>query len=140
MKYFVHQKHYNRVVLMIDSNVIDLEEMADFLLESGFNILKATTAKEGISLLKRYKPDLIILDYQLSDMKADSFLKRIKFRLNVKNPPKIILISKSMPNNILDFFEIGVDNYFSKPIVNRMLIDEVVHLLQDQYRSEIGKG
>lgn len=66
-----------RKVLVIDDSVMLLSFVKEILGESNYDAAAAATAEEGLSMAAREKPDLILLDYILPDLKGDEVLSRL---------------------------------------------------------------
>ncbi|MEI7999555.1 MAG: response regulator [Candidatus Omnitrophota bacterium] len=137
---FPNQRHYNNIVLAIDSHQNDLDYISQTALQGGFNVLKSTTGAEGLVLAKRYNPDLIIIDFELPDMKEEEFFKEIKQEQKLSNVPVLVVSTLNNPNDIIDAYEWGVENYLIKPISKKFLFSEMQRLIQERHQTRLGHG
>ena len=90
--------------------------------EEEFNITTAISGKEGLEVIEKTNPTLIILDMMLPDMNGLDVLKTIK---NEKKIPVIMLSGKDSPQLIESAKEIGVDDFLPKPFRDEELVEKV---------------
>ena len=99
-------------LLVIDDEKPILDLMRDHFSLRGYEVLTADTAEEGLRAAFKERPDVVLLDYKLTDYLGDEVLLRIK-----KNLPKIkvIMISGFSGTNFESHLkEYGVDCFFPK--------------------------
>ncbi len=84
-------------VLIIDDNTTDVKLLAD-MLESqkgeDYKIIKSSGGKEGLALVDREQPDLIILDLLMPEVNGFEVIKALKLNEHTKNIPIIIITAK----------------------------------------------
>ena len=104
---------------MVDKEVliIDDEPQIRKLLEislgnSGYHVLKATNAREGMAAASRYNPDLIILDIGLPDENGHSVLSRLR---EWYTNPILILSVLNDESDIVSALDNGANDYLCKP-------------------------
>ena len=56
-----------KVILVVEDQPLHMKLAVDLLQLNGFQVLQATSGKEAIALLKKEKPDLVLLDMGLPD-------------------------------------------------------------------------
>lgn len=96
------------------------------LISDGFyNIKKAFDGKEAIDMLKKEKPDLVILDVMLPEIDGFEVCKYIKSNTYLNKIQVIMLTAKKMEEDILTGFECGAVDYISKPFNNKILLARV---------------
>jgi twitching motility two-component system response regulator PilH len=66
-----------RKVLVIDDSTMLLHFVRDMLMEANYDVTTATTGTEGVAATKAERPELILLDYVLPDMRGDEVLRRL---------------------------------------------------------------
>ena len=102
-------------ILIIDDEV-DVMKMVVYRLKAkGFEIVTATSGKDGISMAKTHTPDLILLDYRLLDMNAPEAAKKLREEEKLKHTP-IILITASIQEIQEKAKECDAIEYIAKPI------------------------
>src|SRR4029077_10336970 len=97
------------VVLCIDDDGSGLEARRLLLEESGYEVLTATTGKEGLELFARYSVDLVLVDYEMPGMKGDFVAARMK---DIKPHVPLVMFSSHvrLPEDKLT----SVDAFLSK--------------------------
>ena len=100
------------------------------LSKEGFKIKEAETGQEGLQLIKRELPDLVILDWMLPDFSGIEVCRLIKRDNKLKSIPVIMLTAKSEIEDKVRGLEMGVDDYITKPFNNKELILRVKSLLK----------
>ncbi|RAL57528.1 hypothetical protein BLD25_02635 [Candidatus Gracilibacteria bacterium GN02-872] len=103
-------------------NIIFLLKKNNFLGEGAF------CGEEALSKLGNSNYDLIILDINMPIMNGKEFL--VKIRSNGKNIPVIVLTSNSMLDDKLELFDLGADDYMTKPFEIEELIARIKSILK----------
>jgi DNA-binding response OmpR family regulator len=67
-----------RKVLVIDDSLMLLNFVKEILIEANYDVSTATNAQESLAVAKANRPDLILLDYVLPDMKGDEVTRRLR--------------------------------------------------------------
>lgn len=108
------------------------------LISDGFcNIKKAFDGTEALELIKKDKPDLILLDVMLPEINGFDLCKIIKNDIYLKSIQVIMLTAKKMEEDILKGFESGAIDYISKPFNNKILLARIkAHLLNISSENE----
>ena len=91
----------------------------------GFTSLQAKDGQEGLNLLSS-NPDLVVLDVMLPKISGYELLPEIK-KLNI---PVIMLTAKSSLKSKIDGFNLGADDYMTKPFENLELISRINAVLR----------
>jgi len=114
-------------LLVVDDESGILEEVKSFFEEEGFHVLTAESGEEGIQLLKREKPDILILDMKLPDMSGLLVLKICK---ETSPLTKVIVNTGYVDQSLIDQAEeLGRDVFLQKPFDLECLKLEVERLL-----------
>jgi two-component system, response regulator, stage 0 sporulation protein F len=114
-------------LLVVDDESGILEEVKEFFEEEGFNVFTADSGEGGIELLKREKPDVLLLDIKLPDMSGLLVLKICK-----ESSPltKVIVNTGYVDQVIIDQAEeLGRDVFLQKPFDLEYLRKEVNRLI-----------
>jgi DNA-binding response OmpR family regulator len=90
-------------------------------------VVSATSGKEGITLIKRESPDVLILDINLPDISGFEVLKSIR---EFSSLPVIILTVRADDTDILKGLEAGADDYIIKPFNYLTLLARVKAVLR----------
>jgi len=127
----------NKKILVIEDD-INIVELIKFNLEDNNYIVDvAYHGKEGLSKAYDFMPDLILLDIMLPELDGLGVLNQLRNDDKIKNIPVIIVTAKTSELDKIVGFEIGADDYITKPFsVNEMLSRIKAHLRRSDRESE----
>ena len=117
----------NKTILIIDDDRKLNNLLRDYLEKFGFKVTAATHPDEGLHILKRELPDLIILDIMLPDMDGFEVCKRIRKEYFV---PIIMLTARGEVTDRVVGLELGADDYLPKPFEPRELVARIQSVLR----------
>jgi two-component system phosphate regulon response regulator PhoB len=101
----------------------DLLSVLDFNLRAaGFETILATRGEEALLALKRRIPDLVLLDLMLPDLPGTEICRRIKADPRTRHVPVVMLTAKGDEVDRVVGFELGADDYVTKPFSVRELV------------------
>jgi two-component system phosphate regulon response regulator PhoB len=110
-------------ILIIEDDITIVRGLEAAFRFHGFDLLTAGEGAAGLTLLQSKKPDLIILDIMLPGL--DGFATCKKIREFNENIPIIILSAKTRESDKLLGFELGADDYVTKPFSTKELIARI---------------
>lgn len=117
----------NEKILIIEDDPTIIEGLTAAFEFHGFKLFTAMNGMQGIALLKNEKPELVIIDIMLPDIDGFDICKKI--RETDQLIPIIFLTAKNQESDKLLGFELGANDYVTKPFSARELIARVkVHL------------
>ncbi len=106
----------NIKILYIEDDPDARALMGDILRYQGYTYLEANRGLEGIRLAKLHKPDLIIIDLMLPDMRGSEVTTHLKSQPGLEKIP-IIALTGAAEENVREYvLAAGCDGYISKPI------------------------
>jgi|CXWL01.1.fsa_nt_gi response regulator RpfG family c-di-GMP phosphodiesterase len=125
-------------IVIIDDLATNRTFFQRVLEKRGYTILTAISGEEGIPLVKKEKPDLVLLDFVMPGMKGPDVCKAIKADQVTKDVPVLFLTSVDAPTDIIACYEQGAENFLTKPIQAGELVKHVEMILDDykDQRSE----
>ncbi len=112
----------NKKILVVDDEKPISDIIKFNLVKEGFNVETAYDGEEALNLVKKYQPDLILLDVMLP--KLDGFQVCRKVR-ETSNTPIIMLTAREEEVDKILGLELGADDYVTKPFGMRELIARV---------------
>jgi DNA-binding response OmpR family regulator len=101
-------------ILIIEDEKLLSEMYEDKFSQSGFLAVVAKSAEEGLELLKKEKPDLVLLDILLPQENGIQFLKRIKDIPEISKTPVIVFSNYDDPETKKKAFGLGAKDYLIK--------------------------
>jgi len=122
------QKHIK--ILVIDDVGVDQRLACAAIERGGYTALKANNGRSGFELAQEQKPHLIILDYNLPDIKGPELCKLLRGHYDTQQIPILFLTGLTAPDNVIECFEQG-GNYLAKPISTKLLLKEINSILKD---------
>ena len=123
-----------RTILIVEDEDILREIMKDYLLNEGYNVLEAIDGKEALSIFEEHEVHLIILDIMLPELDGWAVCRRIRKKSNV---PIIMLTARVDEDDTLLGFELGADDYVTKPYSPPILLARAKRLIESRYSSTI---
>lgn len=103
-------------VLVIEDDELTLEAMKRSLVVFGFETFMASDATEGLKLANDIKPSFILLDWMMPEMDGMKVLTRLKDNRKTKKTPVFMLTARGTIGDLDEAFEIGADDYITKPL------------------------
>jgi DNA-binding response OmpR family regulator len=115
-------------VLLVDDDFEIVDSMRFALEAKGYEILVARDGNQGLAMVEREDPDLVILDMMMP--KRSGFLVLEKLRRTRRVPMRVIMITANEGSRHKAYAEmLGVDDYIRKPFAMDRLLDSVHRLL-----------
>ena len=117
-------------ILIVDDER-DLLSLLDFnLRQGGFETLLAASGLEALQHLRRRVPDLVLLDLMLPDVAGTEVCRMLKSDPRTKHVPVVMLTAKGEEVDKVVGFELGADDYVTKPFSVRELVLRVRAVLR----------
>jgi two-component system phosphate regulon response regulator PhoB len=108
-------------ILVVDDEP-DLLELVQFnLTQAGYQVDTAQTGTRALERLRQAPPDLLLLDLMLPDFSGTEICKRVRADARLADLPIIMLTAKAEEIDRVVGFELGADDYVSKPFSPREL-------------------
>ena len=114
-------------VLVADDEKAIRESIKDYLEAKGYSVKTATDGESALELFYENSFDLVILDVMMPKMDGWEACREIR---KISKVPIIMLTAKSEESDELLGFELGVDEYISKPFSPRILVARVDAILR----------
>jgi DNA-binding response OmpR family regulator len=116
-------------ILVCDDDPVILNVVYMKLKSENFGeIVQAIDGQQGIDLISKNHFDLIITDLQMP-LQTGLDLARYVRKQQKRNTPIIVLSSEGLENIVMEAFEIGVNDFVTKPFSVKELVDKVKKLL-----------
>jgi two-component system phosphate regulon response regulator PhoB len=117
-------------ILVVDDepDILDLVRLA--LSDAGFAVETAQSGQQALESLRRTAPDLAILDLMLPDMSGTEVCRFIRSRPELSDVLVLMLTARSEEVDRVVGFELGADDYVTKPFSPRELVLRVRALLR----------
>ena len=119
-------------VLIVDDEPKIVEAVAAYLENSGYTAITASDGEKALLLVEKMNPDLVVLDLMLPKISGEEVCKAIR---KISRIPIIMLTAKIDEDDKINGFNIGADDYVTKPFSPRELMARINSLLR---RSDEG--
>lgn len=113
-------------VLYIEDDLSISEEVVFFLTKKVKTVHVAYDGKEGLSLFRKFKPDIIVTDIEMPELNGLEMIKLIKGENKIT--PIIVTSAFSETNKLIKAIELGVDSYLIKPMNLKVLFEKIESL------------
>lgn len=121
--------------MVVDDDVKLRSTISDYLLEFGFDVLSASDGAEAINVFEAEKDkiDLVLLDIMMPKIDGYDVLKIIRKTSDV---PVIMLSAREHEKDQLKGYELGVDNYITKPFLLSVLKENIKACIQRASKTQ----
>ena len=116
-------------ILLVEDTLSEMELMSHYSRESGYLVINANTAQEGIEKAIEQKPDAIVTDVVMPGMSGFELCRSLKKNPNTANVPIVICTSKNQEIDRLWGMKQGADAYVTKPFTREQLLRAVKSVL-----------
>lgn len=117
--------HATPKVLVVDDDS-DIVELLEYnLVKEGYTVLTASNGKKAIEIAKTFIPDLILLDIMMPQMDGIETGRMLRQNPDIKNTYILFLTARSEEYSEVAAFEVGADDYITKPIKPRALMSRI---------------
>ncbi|MEY3426091.1 MAG: hypothetical protein RL679_1449 [Bacteroidota bacterium] len=117
-------------ILLIDDEQDILEFLSYNLRKEGYKVYTASNGEEGIKIVQKIAPSLILLDVMMPVLDGIETCQMIRKDLNITQPIIAFLTSRAEDYSQIAGFEAGADDYITKPVRPRLLVSKVESLLR----------
>ena len=108
-------------VLLVDDEDSLRKVMRDLLEREGYDVTEARDGVQALDQVDRVGPDIIVLDLNLPGLDGYGVLSHLRSRPATANIPVIVLTAKGDEDNEVRVFELGADDFLTKPFRARAL-------------------
>ncbi|MCL1846300.1 MAG: response regulator transcription factor [Defluviitaleaceae bacterium] len=125
-------------ILIVDDEKTIVDILAYNLRREGYEIIEAHDGKKGLELALSENPDLVILDIMMPELDGYEVCTRLR---KVSQVPIIMLTAKAEESDKVLSFEIGADDYITKPFgVREMLARVMANLRRGSMAQPVSSG
>lgn len=124
-------KYRDSLILIVEDN----NELLDYLanvLGDNFKVVKAKNGMEGLEMVNSTFPDLIISDIMMPKMDGIELCESIKKDIQTSHIPVILLTALETIKDRISGLNSGADAYVSKPFSDKLLIAQIINLLESR--------
>ena len=120
----------NCKIFIIEDEPSIIQLVQHNLEKEGFIIASSENGNEGLKQLKKFEPNLLLLDWMLPDLSGIEICKNIRKDNKFKTLPIIMLTAKGEEEDKIKGLESGVDDYLTKPFSYKELLARIKAILR----------
>ena len=117
-------------ILVADDNTANMETIRGYLESRNYQICTASNGKIAVDMAIAQKPDIILMDIQMPEMDGLTAIGLIRTNPETANIPIIALTALAMGEDRHRCIEAGANDYITKPVRLRKLVDSIQELLR----------
>ncbi|MCB9455714.1 MAG: response regulator transcription factor [Anaerolineaceae bacterium] len=117
-------------VLVVDDDRQIVRLIRSYLEESGYSVLTAYEGKTALHIIRRERPDLVILDLMLPEHDGWDITRRVRSDESLAATPIIMLTARVEDTDKIIGLELGADDYITKPFNPREVVARVRAVLR----------
>ena len=123
-------KHDQSTIVYVEDDE-DMIGLVKLILErEGFHVVGAISGREGLEIIKKELPDLVLLDLMMPEIDGWSVLQQLRSNEATKEIPVIVLTAKAQSiDRVLGLHIAKVNDYISKPFKPQELVDCISKVL-----------
>ncbi len=116
-------------IAVIEDNE-NVAELIVYKLKKDYIVLRADDGLDGLALIEREKPDLVVLDIMLPRMSGFEILERVRKNPEIASVPVLMLTALGLEQDVARGFQLGANDYMVKPFRPSELLARAEKLLQ----------
>lgn len=113
------------MILYIEDNAQNMRLVRKLLKTGGFEMIGAEDGLTGLDMAREHQPELILVDINLPDIDGTEVTERLKADPDFAQTPIIALTANAMYGDRERFIDAGCDDYLSKPVSRRELLEMI---------------
>ncbi|MDX2074268.1 MAG: phosphate regulon transcriptional regulator PhoB [Alphaproteobacteria bacterium] len=112
-------------VLIVEDEVAIVTLLRYNLEREGFRVYSTGDGEEAVTMVKEYKPDVIVLDWMLPSMSGIDICKQLRWSTDTKGIPIIMLSARGEESDRIRGLDAGADDYIVKPFSPAELVARI---------------
>lgn len=120
-------------ILIVDDEVLIHELISEYVKPQGYEILSATDGKKGLEIFQDVDVDIVLMDVMMPQLDGFNTTRQMK---RLKDTPIIMLSARTSEEDKVYGFEMGVDDYVTKPFSLKELMARINRLTKKNGFSE----
>lgn len=121
-----------RSILLVEDDMLTREFITDYFKKEQWDVHEAENGRIALELFERVSVDLVVLDIMMPEMDGWSVCRRIREKSDI---PIIMITARAEDEDQLMGFELGADEYVTKPLSPRVLVARANALMKRTERT-----
>ncbi len=120
----------NYRILLVDDEPDILEFVSYNLLREGFEVQTASNGAQALTIAEQFLPHLVLLDVMMPEMDGMETCRRMRQMPQLDNTMIVFLSARGEDESQLAGFEMGADDYITKPVKVKLLVSRLKAILK----------
>ncbi|SFB43332.1 DNA-binding response regulator, OmpR family, contains REC and winged-helix (wHTH) domain [Cohnella sp. OV330] len=116
-----------RTIVLAEDDALMREFITDYFVREGWDVLEADNGRTALDLFEQNAVDLVVLDLMMPEMDGWTACRRIREKSDV---PVIIITARAEDDDQILGYELGADEYVTKPLSPRVLVARAAALMR----------
>ena len=117
-------------ILLAEDNMSNVLTIQEYLSDRGYEVVVAHNGIEALDMAKEASPNIILMDIQMPEMDGMEAIRRLRATPEFASVPIIALTALAMPGDRERCLEAGANEYISKPVSLKLLVQSINELLK----------
>lgn len=124
-------------VLVVDDEEPILELLKYNLEKQGYDVKTASDGFQAVDIAKRFHPDLVLLDIMMPKMDGVETCRQLRAMSDLQNTFIVFLTARAEEYSEVAAFDVGADDYITKPIKPRALMSRISALFRRDSKKKV---
>jgi len=120
------------IILLVEDNMANVLTVQEYLVDQGYEVVVAHNGVEAIARAEETSPRIILMDIQMPQMDGLEAIHRLRAMPKFASVPIIALTALTMPGDRERCLETGANEYMSKPVSLKVLVQTINELLRQK--------
>ncbi len=116
-------------VLIIDDSAVTCSLLSERVESGGYVVMVANSAEQGLEIMRKQLPDLVLLDVYMPRMDGFEVCRRAKSDPLIKDIPVVFVTTAGQKEDLAKGKEAGGNGYITKPYDGKLFLEEVKRLI-----------
>jgi len=122
-----------KLVMYIEDNLDNRTLVVRVLAAEGYDIVTASDAKEGLSLIKNMRPAVILIDINMPEIDGFALTAKLRKMKHLDGVPVVAITANVMKGDREKTFAAGCDGYIQKPINVDLLPQQIAKFIKEAH-------
>ena len=121
-------------ILVLDDETGTCEQLRDFFSYRGYKVFGATEGEEAVSIIKKEKPQILLLDIRMPGINGLEVLKQAK---EINDKAKVVIITAlAEEDKKSEALKLGADEYIAKPFSYEKIEGLIIKMVNEVIKAE----
>jgi DNA-binding response OmpR family regulator len=128
-----------KTIIVVEDEPDTAEMFAEMMRLNGYQVMKSYAGETAVSLIKKEKPDAVVLDIMMPDLSGLEVLRILRNDPALASIPVIVVSAKSLTSDIKQGMDAGASVYLAKPVAFMDLVAAVENAIRMSEQKATGK-